>query len=43
MRRKFYSSLLMFLLVSSAAMAQDGALKGKAIDKETGEPIPFAK
>ena len=42
MLRTFYSSLLFFLLVSSAALAQDGALKGKVLDKETGEPIPFA-
>jgi len=24
------------------ALAQDGALKGKIVDKETGEPVPFA-
>ncbi|PCH93047.1 MAG: hypothetical protein COB85_07580 [Bacteroidetes bacterium] len=42
MLRKFYSSLFIFVLITSAAIAQDGALKGKVIDKETGEPIPFA-
>ena len=40
--KQFYLLIAGFLLMSSAAFAQSGSLKGKITDKNTGEPIPFA-
>ncbi|PKP03203.1 MAG: hypothetical protein CVU11_09135 [Bacteroidetes bacterium HGW-Bacteroidetes-6] len=43
MFRKLLSVLGLTLIVSAAALAQSsGTLKGKLVDKETKEPIPFA-
>lgn len=41
MRKKFYLNLLLFLLVSSAAMAQGGKIKGTVRDAKTNAVMPF--
>ena len=40
--KQVYLLIVGFLLMSTAAFAQPGSLKGKITDKNTGEPIPFA-
>lgn len=42
MFRKFLVVIALVLATGMLAYGQSGALKGKIIDKETGEPIPFA-
>lgn len=42
MLKKLILLVLPMILSTFFALAQDGALKGKVLDKETGEPIPFA-
>jgi hypothetical protein len=42
MLRKVYAALVIILLSSSWAVAQGGKIKGKVLDKETGEGVPFA-
>ena len=41
LNKAFIISLIM-LIISNISFAQSGSLKGKIIDKSTGEPIPFA-
>ena len=42
MLKKFLVLFIPVFLSTLCALAQDGALKGKIVDKETGEAIPFA-
>lgn len=42
MVRKLLFFLVLLIAANSIAFAQSGALKGKVIDKNTKEPIPFA-
>jgi hypothetical protein len=42
MLRKVYALLVIILLSSSFAVAQSGKIKGKVLDKSTGEGVPFA-
>jgi len=42
MLRKVYALLVVILLSSSFALAQSGKIKGKVLDKATGEGVPFA-
>ena len=42
MLKKFLVLFIPVFLSTLCALAQDGALKGKIVDKETGEPVPFA-
>lgn len=39
---KVYAALVILLLSSTWAVAQNGKIKGKVLDKETGEGVPFA-
>ena len=42
MLRKVYATFIIFLLSATCAFAQTGKIKGKVLDRETGEGIPFA-
>ena len=42
MLRKVYATLIIVLLSGTWAIAQNGKIKGKVLDKETGEGVPFA-
>ena len=42
MIRNVYSTLAIFLLTFSVAVAQTGAIRGKILDKTTKEPLTFA-
>ncbi len=42
MFKKVYLLIVGFAILSTAALAQSGTLKGKITDKNTGETIPFA-
>ncbi|MBN2729252.1 MAG: carboxypeptidase regulatory-like domain-containing protein [Bacteroidales bacterium] len=42
MFQKLLSVFGLILLVSASAFAQSGTLKGKLVDKDTKEPVPFA-
>ena len=43
MIKRLLSTVFITFIAVSAAFAQvgQGALKGKVVDKETGEPLPF--
>ena len=42
MLRKVYATLIIVLLSGTWALAQNGKIKGKVLDRETGEGVPFA-
>ncbi len=42
MFRKFLTTIALLLTTGMLAYGQSGSLKGKIIDAETGEPVPFA-
>ena len=42
MLRKVYATLIIVLLSGTWAIAQNGTIKGKVLDKETREGVPFA-
>jgi len=42
MFKKYFVPFLMFFLSAVITFGQDGAIKGKIVDKATGESIPFA-
>ncbi len=41
MLKRLLSTVLLITATSLAALAQQGSLKGKIVDGETGEPVPF--
>ena len=42
MGRKLYLSLVFFVFTATASFAQSGEIRGKILDKQTKEPVPFA-